>query len=275
MAFDDLPLDRPPAPLPPSVRPAMSGTARWLIVGAAVVILGALLTLRWLSRAQPPTAIPPPVTVTDPTQAYRRPSRQALELPSLVNSDAMLREFVSQLSRHPLLARFLATKDLVRGVTLAIVQIGDGRTPAAPLAVLRPPVRLEIGPGTSGKVDPQNFARWDTAVRALHSIPAADAAQVYVNVKPLFDEAYRELGYPSGDFDEAIVKAIRMLKATPDVPQDLLLLKRDGYFEHEDAALRSLPPAQKQLILMGPANRRLVLAWLQQIAATLELRIQD
>jgi len=250
----------------------VSATSRWLIVGAAIVVVGSLLVLFWLSRAQPPTVNPAPATVTDPTQAFRRPSRQPLELPPLPNSDAMLRELVATLSRHPLLARFLATKDLVRGVTLAIVQIGDGRTPAAPLTVLRPTVRLDIGAGQSGKVSSENFARWEAAVRALQSIPPSDAAQVYVNVKRLFDEAYRELGYPNGDFDDAIAKAIRMLKATPDVTTDLVLLRRDGYFEHEDAALRSLPPVQKQLVLMGAENRRRILSWLQQLAATLELK---
>lgn len=91
-------------------------------------------------------------------------------------------------------------------------------------------------------------------------------------MKRLFDEAYRDLGYPDGDFDDAIAKAIRMLKATPEVTTDLVLLRREGYFEHEDAALRSLPPVQKQLVLMGVENRRRVLSWLQQLAATLELK---
>jgi len=152
-----------------------------------------------------------------------------------------------------------------------VVQIGDGRTPAAPLNTLRPSIRLETGAG--GNVEPANFERWESAVRALQSIPPRDAAKVYVNVKPLFDEAYRELGYPQGDFDVAAIKAIRMLNATPEVTGDLVLLRREGYFEHDNPALRSLPPVQKQLILLGPNHRRRVLSWLQQVAAALELNV--
>jgi len=110
-------------------------------------------------------------------------------------------------------------------------------------------------------------------VRALQSIPARDAAQVYVNVKELFDQAYRELGYPQGDFDVALVKAIRMLNATPELTGDLVLERREGYFEHDSPALRSLPAVQKQLILLGPNHRRRVLSWLQQFATTLDLKI--
>ena len=110
-------------------------------------------------------------------------------------------------------------------------------------------------------------------MRALQSMPPRDVAKVYVNVKPWFDEAYRELGYPQGDFDVAVVKAIRMLNATPEVTGDLVLQRREGYFEHDNPALRLLPPVQKQLILLGPGHRRRVLSWLQQLAAALELNV--
>src|SRR5262245_5970019 len=116
MAFDDLPLNRPPDPSPRRVRDATSSsTARWLIVGAGLVVAGSILALWWLSRAQPPTVNPAPVTMNDPNQSARRPGRQPLELPPLNTSDEMVRELVHQLSRDPLLARFLATRELVRG----------------------------------------------------------------------------------------------------------------------------------------------------------------
>lgn len=271
MAFDDLPLNRPPDPAPQRGRQASSSTARWLIVGAGLVVAGSVLALWWLSRAQPPTVSPAAATMSDPNQAARRPLREPLELPPLDNSDEMLRELVRQLSGNPVLARLLATRELVRTMTLAVVQIGDGRTPAASFAPLRPSIRLDAN--TSGKVEPANYERWESAVRALESIPVRDAARVYVNVKELFDVAYRELGYPQGDFDVALVKAIRMLNATPEITGDLMLQRREGYFEHDSPALRSLPPAQKQLILLGPTHRRRVLSWLQQFAAALELNI--
>jgi hypothetical protein len=127
--------------------------------------------------------------------------------------------------------------------------------------------------GDTGRLDPASYARWNTAARAIESIPVPEAAQVYVNVKPLFDRAYRELGYPDGDFDEALVRAIRLLQATPEVTAEPALLRRETYFEHDDDALRGLPPVQKQLILMGPDNRRIVLVWIGRLAAELDLAI--
>jgi hypothetical protein len=275
MAFDDLPLSRPPDPETPPRRLSQSSTSRWVIVGAGAVVAGIALTLWWMSRAQPPAVIPSPTSPSNPTTASRRPSPQPLQLPALIDSDAMLRELAGTLSRNPLLARLVATRGLVRNATLAVVQIGDGKTPAVPLAVLRPPTRLQIGGQQSGRVESASYARWEAATAALLSVPVADAARVYVNIKELFDEAYRELGYPDGDFDVALTKAIRTIEATPPSPADMVLLRREGYFEHTDSALGSLKPVQKQLLLFGPENRARVQSWLRQLAAALELKIGD
>lgn len=271
MAFEDLPLDRPPAPRQPPARPS---TSRWVILAAGTAIAIALLALFWMSRVQTPPAQLAPTSPTDAARRPGRPSRQPMELPTLAESDATLRELFLSLSRHPLLTRVVAQRGVVRAATLAVVQMGDGKTPAAPLADLRPATRLTIeGGGESGRVDAASYTRWDGAVRALVSINPRDAAQVYVNVKPLFDEAYRDLGYPDGDFDDAIVRAIRVLNDTPDLATAPVLLARPAYFEHEDAALRALRPVQKQLLLTGPQHRTELLGWLRRFADTLELRI--
>jgi hypothetical protein len=270
MAYDDLPLRSSQAdgPGPP---PRRSATTRWIVIGALAVVAASLLALWWMSRAQP-VAAPPVATTAEVETGSNRPKRQPLDLPSVDGSDGLLRELVAALSNHPLLARLLATKGLVRGAALAIVQIGDGQTPASPLAALKPESRLRIRGTASGPIDPQSYSRWNAAAAALTSVSPADAAQLYVNVKPLFDEAYRDLGHPAGDFDGAIARAIRVLSETPDPASEPVLLQRPGYFEHEDPALQSLPPVQKQLLLLGPENRRDVVRWLHEFARALDLK---
>jgi hypothetical protein len=271
MSLDDFPLERPPAPRRAPVR---SATSRWVILAAGTVIAAALLAFWWMGRTQTPPALLAPTSQTAAARSPSRPNPQPMQLPPLNASDAMLRELFATLSAHPLLSRLLAQPDLVRAAVLAVVQIGDGKTPVVPLAALQPASRLTLeGGASSGRIDPASYARWDGAVRALVAINPADAAQVYVNVKPLFDEAYREIGYPDGDFDDAIVRAIRVLNDTPEPAGEPVLLARPAYFEHEDAALRALRPVQKQLLLTGPEHRRQVLAWLRTFAATLELKI--
>lgn len=286
MSLHDFPLERPtppggPSPLeapnPPANRP--SAPTRWVVLGAVAIIAVAALGWWWLSRSRPETAIPAPTGTTDVAVSSRRPHRQYIDLPSLDASDDALRQMIETLSQHPLLTRFLTTKSIARNAVLAVVQIGDGKTPAAPLATFKPTTRLTIiGNDDSGRIDPASYSRWDSATASLVNINTDDLAQVYVNVKLLLDQAYRELGHPNGDFDEALVRAINTLDETPQVPADPMLLPRPNrghptYYEHNDPALRSLLPVQKQLLLVGPDNRRKIMSWLRKLAASLDLKI--
>jgi hypothetical protein len=273
MPYEDLPLDlrRPTAGQP--VRPPRPNRAstRWGLVVAGAIVAGSALVFWWLTRSQPMPTAPAPTAATDVAIRPNRPKRQMIDLPPLQESDALLRQLVSTLSQHPLLARLLATPALVESATLTVVQIGDGRTPATPLLILRPSARLQLAGSGDGPIDPASYTRWNNAASALASVDPAEFAQLYVNIKPLVDQSYRELGYP-GDFDDALGRAFRMLLETPAQKTEPDLLRRANYFEHQDPDLRALKPVQKQFMLLGPANRERVAAWLRAVATRLDLK---
>ena len=272
MPYDDLPLGRPSSPPPMPAPPrARSSASRWIIAVAAVVAASGGLYFWWLTRQPAIPSTPPPTTATDVAVGGNRPSPQPIELPSLDASDALVRQFVATLSRHPQLARLLATDGLVRAAVLTVEQIGDGKTPANPLKVLRPATRLVILGAESGRIDPAAYVRWESNVGALTSIPSRDAVQLYVNLKPLFDAAYADLGHPGGNFDESLLRAITMLMSTPEPTEEPTLLRRAGFFEHADDALRALKPVQKQFLLLGPERRKAVRAWLTAFASSADL----
>jgi hypothetical protein len=244
-----------------------------IIVGVVLVAAGTLLTMWWMSRTPAEPAAPAATAATDVPDGSDRPKPQPLSLPPLDESDTMLRDLVSTLSRHPMLTRLLATDGLVRRATLSVIQIGEGRTPNDPLEVLRPDSRVRIVGTESGRVDPDSYARWDAATAALTSIDPAELAQVYVNIKPLLDDAYREQGYPDANFDEAIVQAMEVLSSTPSLSSEPTLIRRPDYYIHDDPKLRALRPVQKQFLLFGPENQRKVMDWLQRFAAQLDLDV--
>ena len=272
--MEDLPLNRPTPRLHEPSPPRQSSPIQWVLVGVAGVAVGAALTFWWLTRAQPAPAPPPSAAVTNADTGSSRPKRQLIDLPSLNESDGLLQSLVATLSQHPTLARFLATRGVMRASTLAVVQIGDGRTPDKPLLALRPSTRAAITGASSGPLAETNSARWDTVAAALTSVSPADAAQLYVNVKPLVDEAYIELGHADGNFDAAVVRAIQMLADTPTPASPPTLLKRPGYLEFEDPQLKALKPVQKQFLLMGADNRRRIVAWLREVARSLDLDLR-
>jgi hypothetical protein len=273
VALDDRTIVRRPRPPRGSdIHHRGPSLRRWILLGLGAVVAGAALTLWWMSRSQPEPAPPAPTAATDVPLAPARPRPETIDLPPLENSDTLLRNLVSSLSRHPLIAALIVPKELVRSIVLAVVQVGDGVTPVTALAPARPAARLQIA-GDSGRIDPANYRRWDTAVAAVTSINTAELAQTYVNLKPLFDQAYRELGHPGGSFDDALVRAYQTLDATPEITTDPVLLRRTGYFEHDDPSLRALLPVQKQFLLLGSAHRQRVMTWLRDLARSLDLKI--
>jgi len=275
MTFDEPPLARTPHPQAPVPPPQEGGSpTRWVVVAALALAAGAGLAFWWLNRAQPDQVPPGPTAATEGAITSHRPQRQPWELPTLDSSDEIFRTAVAVLSKHPTLSRLMATDGLIRATALTVVQIGDGRTPAIPLRPLRPATRMAIVGTEQGRVDPASYPRWNAATNALLSVRPADAAQLYVNVKDLFDAAYAELGHPNGNFDEAIEMAVNMISATPLPAEPPELLRRPNYFEHTDAALRSLRPVQKQVILFGPENQQRVTTWLKQLATSLDLKVR-
>jgi len=243
-------------------------------VAAVAMAAGAGLTYWWMTRSQPDQVPPAPTEATEGAVRSNRPQREPWELPTLDNSDSIFRDAVAVLSQHPLLSRLLAGEGLVRVTALAVVQIGDGHTPAIALGALRPASHVSITGGDQGPIDVASYERWDRATNALVSVAPVDAAQLYVNVKPLFDAAYADLGHPGGDFDDAIARALDMVIATPQPATSPVLLRRPDFFVHDDAALRALRPVQKQFLLIGPDNQRRVTTWLRQLANALDIRIE-
>jgi hypothetical protein len=271
--MDDRTIARRPRPPRGSEIHNASSLRRWLLLGIAAVATGTALTLWWMSRAQPTPAMPTPTAATDVPLGVSRPRAKAIELPGLDESDTLFRDLVSALSKHPLLASVLVPKGLIRATVLAVIQVGDGVTPVAALAPAKPSSRLQIQGDRSGHIEPATYRRWDAAVAALTSVNPTELAQTYVNLKPLFDQAYRELGHPEGNFDAALVRAFQTLDATPQITTDPILLRRTGYFEHDDPSLRALLPVQKQLLLLGPGHRQRVMRWLRDVASSLDLKI--
>jgi hypothetical protein len=86
---------------------------------------------------------------------------------------------------------------------------------------------------------------------------------------PLFQQAYTELGYPDGDFNERLIEVIDSLLAAPEIHEPLRLIKPEAFYLLTNPDLEALPAGQKVLLRMGPDNARRVKVKLQEIRAAL------
>ena len=102
-------------------------------------------------------------------------------------------------------------------------------------------------------------------MRLLETVDAKQLVDPYVRHYPLFQQAYRELGYPDGHFNDRLVEAIDSLLATPDPKGPLSVVQPKIFYEFADRELEQLPAGQKLLLRMGRDNAALVKAKLREI----------
>src|SRR6476646_2600538 len=141
-----------------------------LILGAAIVTLVVLL---WQRRpAAPPAAAH--------TEAPPRPARplggdaEAIAVPPLNETDALVREMVQKVSSHPRVAAWLATDDLIRDFTIGVANVAQGESATRQLTVLRPSSSFQVvNRGNELAIDPRSYKRYDTLAAAAASIDAA------------------------------------------------------------------------------------------------------
>jgi len=246
---------------------------RGAIVAAIVLVLvgvGAWLWLRSRSGPEPASAGGGEVTAPAGSAAG---TDSAASLPPLAASDSLVRAWVEGLSSHPRLAEWLATDSLVRRFVRAVVTVGLGRTPRSELAFLEPEGKFRVrGSGDSLVVDPASYRRYDPLVETFAALDTRGAARIYRRLRPLFQQAYRDLGYREGSFDAEMARAVEELRGAP-VPEEPVRLVPRGASEYEfaDPRLEGLDPVQKQLLRMGPSNVRRVQAGLGELAEALEL----
>lgn len=91
----------------------------------------------------------------------------------------------------------------------------------------------------------------------------------YVHSYPLFQQAYRELGYPKGYFNDRLIVAIDDMLAAPEPAQPPALQLENGHYVYVDPALESLSVGQKLMLRLGPANEAELKAKLRTIRTQL------
>ena len=278
--LDDLKLDgsgtlpsQPQGPDTPSRKP-------WLLPVIVVLLLGAGAAWYFL-RPSPPPPSPVPVAQEAPlpapldSQAQAQPEEppEAIELPELDASDALLRELIVKVSSHPQIVGWLVNEDLARRFVAAMDNVAEGLVPRAHLGFMAPDGDFRVLDEDSPQplLDPASYQRYDLAAAAFTSLDPEGTAKLYRIVKPLLQQAYQELGYPDADFDATLSRAIQRLLNTPTVEGPVALSPGVLSYQFQEPRLESLAPVQRQLLRTGPKNTRRVQAKLRELATALGL----
>ena len=263
----------PEEALPPEPFPA---PRRWIAPAVIIIAVGVGVGGYWLStrRSAPTPASPPNTAGTKPAETQVRPlggQPEAVAVPPLDESDAVVRDLVRRITSHPAALKWLTTGGLIRTFAVVVENVVDGSTPARHLPVLRPTSPFQVVK-RSGQlfIDDRSYNRYDGIADAAASIDAAGAARVYATLKPRIEDAYAELGLPPGSFDRALERGVIALLQTPVIDRPVRVEPKGGVaYQYADPALEELTAAQKQLLRTGPRNVRIIQSALRQLALAL------
>ena len=273
--------DRPEVVAEPDERPYLRpepAAFPWIETALAIFLAAATIYLFYYFQAgrdAPPTLpaksarAPSPQADTPPAIRNPLPDSDA-KLPTLANSDSLMRESLVELIGRKAFDDFIVPDRLIPRIVATVDNLPRRSTPRRlmPLHPVSGPF-ITAGAGEQTALDPTNYRRYAPYVRVLEAAPANTVVSLYVQTYPLFQRAYEELGYGSGYFNDRLVEAIDDLLAAPEVNGPVGLMQPKVFYEFTDPDLETRSAGQKMLIRMGAENARRVKAKLAEIRQAL------
>ncbi len=250
------------------------------IIGIIIVVIaigasGMYYLFRPASAPAPVASIgaPPAPGEGSPPAAGTAPAEKSdpgLSFPFLKESDEWFRRKIQGLSSYARITEWLKFDNLIRRITAAVDNIAEGKSPRAHLPFLAPGQPFTVTQNRDTVfLNPQSYSRYNFVADAFASLDAEKTARTFRELKPLFQEAYREMGYANRDFQKTVLRAIQELLRVPVVEKNIGLEKEVVTFGMVDEDLQKLSAAQKHLLRMGPQNVRKIQTKLRQIAMAL------
>ena len=260
------------------IRKRPASTPWWAWLAGVLAVAGAIGIGLYLARTgKPPVtelpgtsgaapvapATPPASTIQHPIEEVAGETGDNAPLPALDASDAAVLAALGALAGDGLTA-LMNPEHVIQRIVATIDSL-----PRQKIASDALPVRGASGTfaATHDAIDAKNYARYGAYAAIAKSMDADKVVAWYVHYYPLFQQAYRELGYPDGYFNDRLVVVIDHLLATPDLPEAPALTQSKVMYEYADPALESRSAGQKLLLRSGPENEAAIKAKLRQIRA--------
>jgi hypothetical protein len=247
----------------------------WMILVAGAGVFG-LIAWNAMHRAEPPVVVqpaprsePPPAPPPPAEPEIRHPvpgMTSVKPLPALDTSDSTMQGEIPGLSADQSLVKALILQGFVRRVVATIDSLTGPKVASRIQPVQRVPGAFVInGNNEHATIAPDNADRYTNYVRLLEAIASDKLAAFYFHYYPLFQQAYRDLGYPKGHFNDRLVEVIDHLLAAPELKSPVALVRPKVFYLYADPELEAKSAGQKILMRMGAENAGRVKAKLREI----------
>jgi hypothetical protein len=250
----------------------------WFRIAVGLVVVISIIAclvegLAWYKRNHPGET-PPPVeapAATAPAPAESVPQspvhpleQAAPALPTTPEAgDAALLAELSRLTGTQALSRWIRPANLVRHVVATVDALPRRQVPQQVVPTTPVPGHLVVEAVPGGHViSAENFKRYLPWMHLLLSVEPTAAAGAYRHFYPLFQQAYQDLGYPKGYFNDRLIAAIDDVLEAPEMSSLPRVESPSVMWRYDDPELEALSAGQKILLRIGPVNAKAVRGWL-------------
>lgn len=201
-----------------------------------------------------PTPVEPTVAVIEPTEP--EVVEEVIELPVLNESDDFLAERIEGLETGARLLSLIVSEDVIRKFVVFVDNVADGNLPQLEYPVRRLGQAMAVRELDENLFEMQtvSYQRYTPLVDSLAAVNPEGALAIYRMMKPLFQEAYAEIGYPNRNFDTTLVRAIDTVLNARTAEGPFQLIKPKVMYVYADSEVERMSPVEKQLLRMGPQN---------------------
>ena len=266
---------------PPSSR-ANGSNAGWIAAIVALAALAAAVYWWWQKQSTSTSpAVAPPAAEAPPAPAKAEPAiRHPIDdaranlgapsdrdrLPALSDSDTVLRGALAGVPGAGEYDRLFYPQEIVRRFVATVDNL-PRKSVAAQVMAAKPVPGAFVAAGTEGNlaISADNSARYAPYVRLAHAVDTKTLVTLYVRLYPWFQQAYQDLGYPSGYFNDRLIDVIDNLLATPEVPAPIALVQPHVLYAFANPDLEALSAGQKIMLRMGTNNAAQVRAKLREL----------
>lgn len=253
------------------------------LIGVAALVIVVAAGAWFFLRQRAPTPVPAPEAPSaEPNAVAPPPAEPAIQhplpaatdttaaapLPALADSDSALRHALEGLAGAATVDSYLRPDAIIRNVVVTVDNL-----PRQKIAVEKRPINpvagsfLADGDELHATLNRRNYERYKPLVDVVSRLDMAKVVEIYKHFYPLFQEAYQNLGYPNGYFNDRLVQVIDVLLATPQPSGPIELVQPNVMYSYADPALEARPSGQKLLMRMGPDNAAAIKGKLMELRA--------
>lgn len=194
-------------------------------------------------------------------------------LPTLDESDGWLQEKLPSLTWRKELLKLVINEDMIRRFVVFTDNFSQGLIAYEHSPLIAPATTFSAIEKNSANNESKTTWQWDDTstrrfslyVDLLRSVDTDSLVEWYIELKPLIDQAYSELGYPDDDFTDVLQSTITRVLDMELPKEPIELVRPSVMYRYKNAETEALDDADKLLLRLGKDNLLVIKSILLEI----------